>query len=226
MKTHIHRNTRGASDFGWLDSRHSFSFGNYVDPHRMGFRSLRVLNDDRVAPGGGFPTHAHHDMEILTYVLDGTIAHDDSMGHRVELKAGELQRMTAGRGLTHSEFNASSEDPLHFLQIWIMPEREGIEPSYEQRPVGAGEGLELIASGTEREGAMKIHQDVDLFLLSGGSAEYALGPERHAYIHVATGAATVNGERLEAGDALTLSGEPAVSLDADEDARVLLFDLA
>jgi len=223
MKRRFDANSRGASDFGWLDSRHSFSFGRWHDPERMGFRSLRVLNDDRVAAGGGFPTHPHADMEILTYVLDGAIAHRDSMGHETELKAGELQRMTAGTGVTHSEFNASDSEPLHFLQIWVIPERKGLDPSYEQQRIG-GEGLVLAASRDGRGGSLTVHQDVDLFLLDGGTARHELKPDRHAYVHVATGRAEVNGETLVAGDALALSGETEVSIEAE--GKVLLFDLA
>jgi len=215
--------SRGVSDFGWLDSRHSFSFGRWHDPERMGFRSLRVLNDDRVAPGGGFPTHPHADMEILTYVLDGAIAHRDSMGHRTELRAGELQRMTAGSGVTHSEFNASDDAPLHFLQIWIVPEREGLEPSYEQQPI-AGDGLVLAASRNGRDGSLTVHQDADVYVLDGGSARHELRAGRHAYVHVATGHAVVNGEDLAAGDAVELGGEAALELDAH--GKLLLFDLA
>ncbi|MHC4953403.1 MAG: pirin family protein [Planctomycetota bacterium] len=226
MKTRYDKDGRGAANYGWLDARHSFSFGDWIDPERMGFRSLRVLNDDRIAPGGGFPRHPHRDMEIITYVLDGTIAHEDSMGNREELRAGELQRMSAGTGITHSEFNASKTEPLHLLQIWLHPERTGIEPSYEQKPFDiANKGLVLAASRDAREGSLKIHQDAELYLIQGGQAEHDLGPERHAYVHVATGAATVNGEALEAGDALALSDEPNVTIDAGDDARVLLFDL-
>ncbi|MHC4938416.1 MAG: pirin family protein [Planctomycetota bacterium] len=223
MKTKHEASARGVSDFGWLDSRHSFSFGQWRNPERMGFRSLRVLNDDRVVPGGGFPTHPHADMEILTYVLDGTIAHEDSMGHRTEVAMGELQRMTAGTGVTHSEFNASETDPLHFLQIWVIPESRGLPPSYEQRAIG-GEGLVLAASRDGRDGSLTVHQDLDLYLLDGGEARHELGPERHAYIHVATGTAVVNGEQLAAGDALELSGEQQISVEAS--GKTLLFDLA
>ncbi|MEM8884478.1 MAG: pirin family protein [Planctomycetota bacterium] len=222
MKQRFNANGRGATNLGWLDSKHSFSFGGWSDPERMGVRSLRVLNDDRVQPGAGFGTHPHHDMEILTYVLDGTIAHEDSMGHRTELKAGELQRMTAGSGVTHSEFNASESDPLHFLQIWVIPERKGLEPSYEQKSFEA-DGLTLVASNNPRDGSLKVHQDVDLYLLNEGAADYALPAERTAYVHVATGQATVNGQTLETGDALALTGEPNVEIEAS--GKVLLFDL-
>jgi redox-sensitive bicupin YhaK (pirin superfamily) len=223
MKQRLDANSRGTSDFGWLLSRHSFSFGQWRNTERMGFRSLRVLNDDRVAAGGGFPTHPHADMEILTYVLDGTIAHMDSMGHRTELKAGELQRMTAGTGVTHSEFNASDSEPLHFLQIWVVPERKGLEPSYEQRRI-EGEGLVLAASRDGRDGSLTVHQDLDLYLLDGGNARHEPAPGRHAYVHAVTATAVVNGETLIAGDALQLSGETGVAIEAE--GKVLLFDMA
>ena len=206
----------------WLNAKHSFSFGHWMDPERMGYRSLRVLNEDRVAPSGGFPTHPHDNMEIITYVLSGAIAHKDSMGNEEVLRAGELQRMTAGSGITHSEFNPSDSEELHLLQIWAFPEEKGLKPSYEQRRV-EGDGLFLAVSRDERDGSMKVHQDLDLWITHGGEATHELAAGRGAYVHVATGTATINGEKLVAGDALAIEDEPEVELNAD--GTVLLFDM-
>jgi redox-sensitive bicupin YhaK (pirin superfamily) len=223
---------RGRFDFGWLDTRHTFSFADYHDPDHMGFRQLRVINEDRVTPGSGFPTHSHRDMEILSYVLEGALEHQDSMGHRETLRPGEVQRMTAGRGVTHSEYNPSRDQPLHFLQIWIMPGRRGLEPGYEQKVFPADERngkLRLVASPDGRDGSLTINQDVGVhatLLDAGQEVVHRLAPGRHAWIQVARGALEANGQRLEAGDGAAVSGEDAVRLKADSPAEALLFDLA
>ena len=222
---------RGRFDFGWLDTRHTFSFGDYHDPDHMGFRQLRVINEDRVAPGGGFPTHSHRDMEILSYVLEGAIKHQDSMGHREVLRPGELQRMSAGRGVTHSEYNPSREEPLHFLQIWILPDRRGLEPGYEQKefPDKDRTGrLRLVAAPGGRDGALEIHQDVAVYatlLGPGQEVVHPLAPGRHAWVQVARGALEVGGRGLEAGDGAAISGEAEVELRAPSPAEALLLDL-
>ncbi|HEX6833608.1 MAG TPA: pirin family protein, partial [Rudaea sp.] len=196
---------RGFADFGWLKSRHTFSFGSYLDPKHMGFGPLRVINEDRVAPGAGFGKHPHRDMEILSWVLDGTLEHKDSLGTGAQIKPGELQRMSAGTGVTHSEFNASQNDPVHFLQIWILPERQNLEPGYEQRSYEA-KALEnrwqLIASGSPRDGAVKVHQDVDLYatrLDAGATLDHAAAG-RKLWLQVARGSVHVDGDTLKAGD--------------------------
>jgi len=220
---------RGRTRFEWLDSRHSFSFAEYMDPRAMGFRSLRVLNEDVIAPGAGFPTHPHRDMEILTWVLAGGLAHKDSMGHHAVLRAGELQRMTAGSGVTHSEFNDSQEEAVHLLQIWIVPEHRGLRPGYEQRSFELGPALRCLASPDGRDASLSIHQDVAVYgarLAAGDEARHALGPERHAWVQVATGAVAVNGAALAAGDAAAVSGEEHIDLRASDAAEILLFDLA
>ena len=227
-------NDRGKADWGWLDSRHSFSFGEYYDPQHMGFRSLRVINDDRVGPGAGFGEHPHRDMEIISYVLSGSLGHRDSMGNGSVLTAGDVQRMTAGSGVLHSEMNPSQEEPVHFLQIWIVPERKGIEPSYEEKHIDDDDKrgkLFPVASGRGIEGAMKIHQDVDLFttLLEGGDrVEHTLESGRHAWIQVVRGSVSVNGELLGEGDGAAISDETALKLEGTDSqgAEVLLFDLA
>ncbi len=220
---------RGRTLLDWLDSRHTFSFGEYSDPAHMGFRSLRVINEDRVMPGGGFPTHPHRDMEILTYVLDGALAHRDSLGHFAVARAGELQRMTAGTGVTHSEYNHSDEKPVHFLQIWIRPEHHGLAPGYEQRALDRKNGFALAVSRDGREGSLKIHQDAEVHvaeLAADEEALFALSPDRHAWVQVARGAAAVNGEALTAGDGLAASGEERIAIRATSPATLLLFDLA
>jgi hypothetical protein len=219
---------RGRTLLDWLDSRHTFSFGEYSDPAHMGFRTLRVINEDRVGPGGGFPTHPHRDMEIVTYVLAGAVAHRDSLGHHVVTRAGEIQRMTAGTGVTHSEYNHSDEKPLHFLQIWILPERKGIAPGYEQRALGRRKGFALAVSRDGREGSLKIHQDAELRVAElepGEEAAYPLLPGRHAWVQVARGEASVNGMDLVAGDGLAASGEERIAAKARSAATLLLFDL-
>ncbi len=223
---------RGRSQHGWLDSRHTFSFSDYQDPRHMGFRQLRVINEDRVQPGRGFPTHAHRDMEILSYVLAGALQHQDSMGNGSVIRPGDVQRMSAGTGVTHSEYNPSPSEPVHFLQIWILPERQGIAPGYEQRtfPSTEREGrLGLVASRTGRDGSVTVHQDVDVLaavLAPGRSLVHALRPGRHAWVQVAGGAITVNGTALGQSDGAALSDERAVELGATRPSEVLLFDLA
>lgn len=193
-------NERGHADHGWLNSHHTFSFAGYRDPNQMGFRSLRVLNEDRVAAGQGFGTHAHRDMEIVSYVLDGALEHKDSMGNGEVLKPGEFQRITAGTGITHSEFNPSSDQSTHFYQIWLLPERKGLEPSYEQKsfdPAGRRNKLQLVASRDAVDGSLRIHQDAQIFLADiddGKSVNYQLAGDRHAWIQVLRGSVTVNGE--------------------------------
>jgi len=223
-------NERGRSDLGWLDSRHTFSFGRYVDRQHMGFRSLRVINEDRIGPGGGFPDHPHRDMEIITYILQGVLEHRDNTGNHSQLTAGELQRMTAGTGIVHSEFNASSTAPAHLYQIWIQPGKTGLDPGYEQwRPAGErmDEGLVLVASPDGRDGSLTIHQDAEIHLgriAAGQTLAPPLRPGRHVWLQVLRGAVEVGGERLEAGDAASAS-EP-ISVRGSEEGQIMLFDLA
>jgi quercetin 2,3-dioxygenase len=223
---------RGHANHGWLDSWHTFSFADYYDPEHMGYRRLRVINEDRVQPGRGFPTHAHRDMEILSYVLAGALQHQDSMGNGSVIRPGDVQRMSAGTGVTHSEYNPSPSEPVHFLQIWILPERQGIPPGYEQRtfPPTEREGrLRLVASRTGRDGSVTVHQDADVLaavLAPGRPLVHALRPGRHAWVQVARGAVTVNGTALGQGDGAALSDERAVELGATRSSEVLLFDLA
>jgi len=222
---------RGRTHLGWLDSRHTFSFGDYYDPRAMGFSVLRVINDDRVSPGAGFPRHPHRDMEIVSYVLDGAIEHQDSLGTGSVIKPGEVQRMTAGTGVLHSEYNPSKQDPLHFLQIWILPERGGLKPSYEQKafaPEALKDQLHLVASPDGRDGSITVHQDVRLFagrLGAGATVKQVLDPKRPGWLQVARGAVTANGQRLGEGDGAAIDGEAALELRAEGDAEVLLFDL-
>jgi redox-sensitive bicupin YhaK (pirin superfamily) len=223
---------RGRTVLDWLDSRHTFSFGDYFDARQMGFRSLRVLNDDRVQPGAGFGMHPHRDMEILTYVLDGSLEHRDSLGTGSVIRPGEVQRMTAGTGILHSEYNPSEEKPVHLLQIWIVPEQKGLKPAYEQRAFSeevTADRLRLIASRDGRDGAVSLHQDVDLYtsrLGKGLSVQHHLRPGRSAWVQVAKGRVTLNGHRLEAGDGLAVREEPVLELHGEEACEVLLFDLA
>jgi redox-sensitive bicupin YhaK (pirin superfamily) len=223
---------RGASRTRWLDSRHTFSFAEYHDPAQMGFRALRVINDDRVAAGAGFPTHGHADMEILTYVLEGALEHRDSLGTGSVIRPGDVQRMSAGTGVRHSEMNASREEPVHFLQIWLLPERRGLAPGYEQKqlPAAAERGrLRLAASRDGRDGSVTIHQDVNLYagrLEPGESATLALAPGRHAWVQVARGGVSLNGQRLAEGDGAAVTDERTLSLVGDGPAaEVLVFDL-
>jgi redox-sensitive bicupin YhaK (pirin superfamily) len=223
---------RGNADHGWLNSYHTFSFADYHDPRFMGFRKLRVINEDRVQPGSGFGTHPHRDMEIISYVLDGALEHKDSLGNGSIIRPGEVQRMSAGTGVTHSEFNHSKRDVVHFLQIWILPEKEGMPPSYEQREFPASERrdrLRLVAARDGRDGAVTIHQDVELYaglLGARSSVEHGLRPNRHVWIQMARGAVAVNGKTLEAGDGAAISGESSVRIEATQPAELLLFDLA
>jgi quercetin 2,3-dioxygenase len=223
---------RGRADHGWLESRHTFSFADYHDPAHMGFRTLRVINEDRVAPGTGFGTHAHRDMEIISYVLDGALAHQDSMGNGSVIRPGEVQRMSAGTGVRHSEHNALADRPVHFLQIWIVPDRRGHPPGYEQKafPEAARRGrLRLVASSDGRDGSVSLHQDVALHagLLDGDeAATLELAPGRHAWVQVARGSLHVNGQPLAAGDGAALSDERIVTLTRGHGAEVLVFDLA
>jgi hypothetical protein len=223
---------RGHAQHGWLDTYHTFSFAGYHDPRYTGFRALRVINEDRVEPGTGFGTHSHRDMEILTYVLEGSLAHKDSMGNGSVIRPGDVQRMTAGTGVSHSEYNHSQVDPVHLLQIWILPERKGLEPGYEQRsfPGGQRQGrLRLIAARDGRDGAVTIHQDVQVYsglLSAGDELTHRLGPGRHAWVQVARGAVRVNGHLLKAGDGAAVSDEGELRLTADHASELLLFDLA
>jgi redox-sensitive bicupin YhaK (pirin superfamily) len=222
---------RGHAQHGWLDSFHSFSFADYYDSKHMGFGALRVINEDRVQPGRGFGSHGHRDMEIISYVLAGGLAHKDSMGNGSVIRPGDVQRMSAGTGVTHSEFNASDRDAVHFLQIWIEPASRGIAPGYEEKrfePESKRGRLRLIASPDGHEGSVTIHQDARLFaaLLDGADAvAHALAEGRRAYVHVIRGEVEVNGERLAGGDAMKLAGVKDVRLANAKNAEVLLFDL-
>jgi len=222
---------RGHTRISWLDSRHTFAFGSYVDPAHLGFRSLRVINEDRVAPGQGFATHGHRDMEIVTLVLSGVLAHRDSLGTGSEIRPGEVQRMSAGTGITHSEFNASGREPVHFLQIWILPEREGLAPSYEQRAFPESERrgkLRLVASRDGRDGSVRVNQDASILatsLSAGEKLTHALAPGRHAWVQLARGSVLLNGEALAAGDGASLSETPQLELRAHEASELLVFDL-
>jgi redox-sensitive bicupin YhaK (pirin superfamily) len=225
-------NDRFHTDFGWLDSRHTFAFGEHWDPRHAGFRNLRVINDDRVAAGGGFPMHPHKDMEIISYVLDGGLAHEDSMGNGSVIRPGDVQRMSAGTGVRHSEFNPEKERATHFLQIWLLPSEKGIRPSYEQQRFTdeeKGRGFRLVASPDGREGSVKITADAALRvarLEPGQEREVALPKGRHGWVHVATGAIELNGQRLAAGDGAAISDEGALRFTGLEAGEVLLFDLA
>ena len=223
---------RGGGDFGWLNTRHSFSFDQYYDPRFMGFRSLRVINEDVVAPAGGFPTHPHRDMEIITYVLQGKLEHKDSLGTGSVILPGDGQRMTAGRGIRHSEMNPSQTQPVHLLQIWMLPEKNGLEPSYEQKSFPESEKrgkLRVIASRDGREGSVKIHQDAQLFvsLLSPEQqVSYQFEKHRHGWLQVAKGAIELNNLQLQSGDGAAISEEQRLSIKATEESEILLFDLA
>jgi quercetin 2,3-dioxygenase len=222
---------RGHADHGWLKSFHSFSFADYYDPRHMGFGPLRVINEDRVAPGKGFGTHGHRDMEIISYVLDGELAHKDSMGNGSVIRPGDVQRMSAGTGIRHSEFNPSQSLPTHFLQIWIEPSVQGIAPSYEEKrfePLEKHGRLRLVASSDGAEGSVRIHQDARVYAGLFDGAETGvleLGAGRNAYVHVARGAIEVNGTALDAGDAVAVSGLSRIELARGAGAEVLVFDL-
>ncbi len=227
------RDARGRAELGWLSSRHTFSFGHYFDPAQMGFRALRVINEDRVAPGAGFPMHGHSDMEIISYVLDGALEHKDSLGTGAVVRPGELQRMTAGAGVLHSEYNASGEEPVHFLQIWIEPGETGLQPGYEQivLPAGAEDEtrIDLIGSPDGREISITIHQDVLLYrilIAAGASLTVPLDPGRYAWIQVIRGTCALNGGELREGDGVAVSDTWDLHFTSGTGAEILLFDLA
>jgi redox-sensitive bicupin YhaK (pirin superfamily) len=223
---------RGHFDHGWLDTSHTFSFASYHDPRHMGFRALRVINEDRVQPGEGFGTHAHRDMEILTWVLEGALEHKDSMGNGSVIRPGDIQRMSAGTGVTHSEFNPSREALVHLLQIWLLPNQRGLPPSYEEKrfpPETLRGRLRFFAAGAGRPGAVTFHQDADLWaaqLKQGESVRHDLKAGRYAWLQVARGAVSLKGKALGAGDGAAVSDEPAIEITATGPAEVLLFDLA
>jgi redox-sensitive bicupin YhaK (pirin superfamily) len=224
--------SRGRTKIDWLESWHTFSFGDYHDPQWRGFRSLRVINDDRVAPAGGFDTHPHRDMEIITWVLEGALEHRDSLGNGSIIRPGDMQRMTAGTGIQHSEFNPSPTDPVHLLQIWLFPDRKGLVPGYEQRSFAPAElqnALRLVASRNGRDGSVTIHQDADVYaaaLDEGNSVRRELSPGRHAWLQVARGKIAVNGCELRMGDGLAASDESSLEIRALAGSELLLFDLA
>jgi quercetin 2,3-dioxygenase len=223
---------RGGGDYGWLNTRHSFSFDTYHDPKFMGFRSLRVINEDIVQPGHGFPMHPHRDMEIITYILEGALEHKDSLGTGSVIRPGDGQRMSAGKGIRHSEKNPSQTNPAHLLQIWILPERPGLEPSYEQKTFPAEEKrgkLRLIAAPSGQDGSVSIHQDAKLYvslLEPGQEVSHQLGKGRHAWLQVAKGAVELNGNSLTQGDGAAISNEQELTVKGRESAEILLFDLA
>ena len=225
------RGRRGRTQLGWLDSRHTFSFGDYRDPNHMGYRSLRVINDDRVIPGAGFGTHGHSDMEIISYVLSGALAHKDSLGTGSTIRPGEVQRMSAGTGITHSEYNANASEPVHFLQIWILPESRGIAPGYEQRsfaPEECRNRFRLVADRHGTDGAVTIHQDVRLYaatLEAGAKITQPLPAGRYAWLQVARGVVTLEGDELREGDGAAIHDEASVSLETATGAELLWFDL-
>ena len=223
---------RGRANHGWLDTHFTFSFADYYDPEHVQFRTLRVMNDDRVAGGGGFPMHPHRDMEIVTYVLEGALEHRDSMGNGSVIKSGDIQYMSAGTGVTHSEFNASKTESVHLYQIWMLPAEQGLTPAYNQKNFSEAEKrgkLQLVASPDGRDGSVKIRQENELYatvLGAGESVNHALKPERHAYVQVARGSVKLNGALLETGDGAAISAEKSVELTGVRDAEVLLLDLA
>ncbi|MDB4957127.1 MAG: Quercetin 2,3-dioxygenase [Myxococcales bacterium] len=223
---------RGHADHGWLDSHHTFSFASYYDPKHMGFRALRVINDDRVEGGQGFGSHSHRDMEIISYVLEGTLAHKDSMGTGEVIRPGDVQRMSAGTGVMHSEFNASPKDEVHFLQIWIQPDKQGIKPGYEQKTFTDADKrgrLRLVGSPDGRDGSITIHADANVYagiLAEGQRAELAIPDKRHAWVHVAQGKVRVNGTELAAGDGAAFSDERLLRVEGIDEGELLVFDLA
>jgi quercetin 2,3-dioxygenase len=223
---------RGHADHGWLDSHHTFSFADYFDPAHMGFGPLRVINDDRVVGGAGFPTHPHRDMEIVSYVLEGALEHRDTLGAHAVIRPGDVQRMTAGTGVRHSEFNASDRDPVHFLQIWIIPETLGLKPGYAQKTFADAEKrdrLRLVASRDGRDGSILVNRDVDIYatLLSpGATVAHELRDARGAWVHVARGAVALNGESLKAGDGVALTGPGRLDVVGEGQSEVLIFDMA
>lgn len=224
---------RGIANLGWLDSRHTFSFGQYFDPNHMGFADLRVINEDKVIPGQGFPTHGHEDMEIVTYVLEGALEHKDSIGTGSVIRPGDVQRMSAGTGIRHSEYNASKTEPVHLLQIWILPEQKGIEPEYEQKNFAIAEKqgqFRLVGSRDGRNGSITIHQDINLYaavLSEGEVLDYNFAPERVAWLQVARGTLQLNDQTLSAGDGVAIAQEAMMTLQGSApDTEVLLFDMA
>lgn len=223
---------RGHADHGWLDTYHTFSFGTYHDPDHSRFRSLRVMNEDRIAPGQGFGTHPHHDMEIVTYVLEGALEHQDSMGHGEVLRPGEFQRMTAGTGITHSEFNPSATERTHLYQIWLFPGHKGITPSYEQKRFPESDRhnrLQLVAAHDAAEGSLKIHQDARIFLSqidAGSEVHYDLATGRYAWLQVLRGSVSLNSEPLHPGDGAAVGNESHLRIHATTNAEIMLFDLA
>ncbi len=224
-------NERGQADHGWLDARHTFSFAEYYEPEQMGFRALRVMNEDRIQPGRGFGMHPHRDMEIVTYILSGALEHKDSMGNGEVLRAGELQRMSAGTGIVHSEFNHSSSELLHLYQIWLLPRERGITPSYEQKSFTdeTSGRLRLVASPDAADGSLRIHQDARIYLSRldrGATLDHALAPGRHAWLQVLRGTLRVNGTPLQTSDGAALSDEQSARIEAESPAEVMLFDLA
>lgn len=223
---------RGHDSLGWLDSYHTFSFASYYDPDQMGFRQLRVINQDHVQPGYGFPLHSHRDMEIISYVLQGALEHEDSLGHRSSLRSGEVQVISAGTGIAHGEHNRSRTEPVHFLQIWVVPDRSGLRPRYAQKAFSEQERrgrLCLIASGDSRDGSLQIHQDASVYaslLDAGQQVVPAIAPGRHVWVHVARGTVQLNDHLLDSGDGAAVSEEHALTILASESAELLLFDLA
>lgn len=222
---------RGHANHGWLDTNHTFSFADYYDPEHMGFRVLRVINEDKVAPGRGFGTHGHRDMEIISYVLSGELGHKDSTGTSSVIRPGEVQRMSAGTGVMHSEMNASKSQPVHFMQIWIIPDKQGHKPGYEQKAFSAEERtgkLRVVASPDGRDGSITIHQNATLsttLLAPGNKVTHTLAPKRYAWIQVARGAVEVNGEKLDTSDGVAIAGEGPITITGVKDAEVLVFDL-
>jgi redox-sensitive bicupin YhaK (pirin superfamily) len=231
MLTVRHAEERGSTSFGWLDSRHTFSFGHYYDPQFMGFGSLRVINEDRVKPNQGFDTHGHQDMEIISYVLEGALEHKDSMGTGSIIRPGDVQRMSAGTGVRHSEFNASASEPVHFLQIWVLPERQGLAPSYQQQAFSdetkRGQ-LKLVGSRDGRADSITIHQDINLYatvLGDGETVTHQLAVDRKGWLQVVRGSVKINGKQLTAGDGVAMDAGNAITLTGVSDTEVLLFDM-
>jgi redox-sensitive bicupin YhaK (pirin superfamily) len=225
-------NDRGHTKLSWLDSRHTFSFGDYYDPQHMSFGDLRVINEDRVAPGAGFPTHSHRDMEIITYVLEGALAHKDSTGTSSVIRVGDVQRMSAGTGISHSEYNASQTEPVHFLQMWVLPDAKGLQPGYEQRSFelekNRGKWIPVVTPNG-RDGTVKVHQDIELLvavLSPEQQLSYRLKPGRRAWLQLAHGGVSLNGTVLNVGDGAAISVEEMVEIQALDDAEILLFDVA
>ena len=230
MITFRDRMTRGATRTGWLDSRHSFAFADYRDPRNQGFRALRVINEDRVIPGAGFPPHSHRDMEIITYVLEGALEHRDSLGNGSIIRPGDLQRMSAGTGIRHSEYNASAQDSVHFLQLWVIPDEIGIAPGYEQQPIDPRRNTLVLAAGPAGAAApVTLHGDVRLYVArldDGAGISHDLAPGRGAWLQLARGVVALNGTEMKEGDGAAIEREAVISIEAASDAEMLLFDLA